>query len=150
MTATHAGGNGLTYGELIKALADYAAGIWDVMERGDDEGKVAVLEAEVPGLVAIMESLLASHRPDDHGRCRTCPTRWRWMRRVVPWVAVGEPMPCPQVRFVWSKLAPYAPVRHALRSPEWPALYGEGLAVKDMDLRPDDREPPLRSSTRAE
>ncbi|MBB5801275.1 hypothetical protein F4560_001043 [Saccharothrix ecbatanensis] len=116
MTATHAGGNGLTYSELVRAVADYVVGIRDVMERGDDEGKVAVLEAEVPGLVAIMESLLTSHQPDDHGRCRACSTRWRWMRRVLPWVAVGEPVPCPQVRAVWAKLAPNAPVRHALRA----------------------------------
>lgn len=116
MTATHAGGNGLTYRELISAVADYVVGIRDVMERGDDRGKVAVLEAEVPGLVAIMEHLLASHRPDDHGRCRACPARWRWMRHVLPWVAVGELMPCPQVRAVWAKLAPKTPVRHALRA----------------------------------
>jgi hypothetical protein len=51
-------------------------GIRDVMERGDEQGNVAVLEAEVPGLIAVMEtSWLATGRTTTGIRCNFTATR---------------------------------------------------------------------------
>ncbi|QFZ22500.1 hypothetical protein [Saccharothrix syringae] len=77
--------SGTVFSQLDKSLREHLATLVHLASTGDDETAADLARSEMPRVVAAVKALLDEHTPDEHGRCRTCRTRW-WSRRL--------PAPC--------------------------------------------------------
>jgi hypothetical protein len=73
------------FSQLDKSLNEHLSTLVRLADHADDQAAAELARAELPRVVAVVKALLDEHRPDEHGRCPTCRTRW-WSRR--------SPSPC--------------------------------------------------------
>lgn len=70
--------------QLDRSLHDHLADVMRLASHADDRTVAGLARDEIPRIVTALEALLREHRPDDHGRCPTCRTRWLSRRAPTP------------------------------------------------------------------